>query len=728
MTDSFLIPKCIYQTYDSWDNIPNEMKINIEKMKLENSNYDYKFFNNQDCIHYIETTYGNNVLHLYHSINTEYGASRADLFRYLLIYDRGGIYFDIKSYPKKKLDDIILPSDEYLLSCWHDPNQDHIVKTGFGEFQNWFIIAKPRHPYLKKVIMEIFKKIKNAKKNEYHSRIGVLNLTGPIQYTLSILEILHEYNYSFKRNSYQDLLSYNGCDLPSKKNPIYDYHRHNKLYQQNKETYKHLESNIINIEYQKKLLGDELIISLNKKKKKKKTRSIPNTLYMCCKDKTFIPSFVIKNWKLLNPQLEIILYDDMECLSFIKQHYPEDYSILYQKNPWGPIKAYLWSLCILYKYGGYYVDVDLQPFKSITSFISPSITFITCIEPGLERMFQAFIGTTINSDIIKNSLDIMINKYHSIPVIDNYSQWSGTLDMYQVLQDLIPNFKSQIINNQELFNIDSEKIQILRQQAVKPTKLTREQQSMKNCHIFNINKDKIFKSRYIDKDDNDNICWNVTRTKVLLTVLPERLITDFFQNVITSLKNQTVPIEIYINIPYIFNKTNKPYVIPNWLYHIPFINIIRCQDNGPATKLLGSYDSFQEDDIICIVDDDIIYKNTMIENLLNVYKTNPKALITSYKDNTNSPTGFAGYLFQKSVLKINDNDLNELQNYCYYVDDTWVGKMCKRQDIEIIGLSNDLFASIDRELTDKHPEWFELCKNTNRNKEVMKCLNCRPLQ
>lgn len=426
----------------------------------------------------------------------------------------------------------------------------------------------------------------------------------------------------------------------------------------------------------------------------------------------------------------------MECLSFIKQHYPEDYSILYQKIPWGPIKAYLWRLCILYKYGGYYADIYLQPLKSITSFISPSITFVTCIEPGLERIFQAFIATTINSDIIKNSLDIMINKYHSIPVIDNYSQWSGTLDMYKVLEEKIHNFKSQIINNQELFTIDSGKILILKEQPVKPNKLTREQHkninfdAMKNFHVF-INKDKIFKSRYIDYDAlyfGNNYGWNVTRTKVSLTVLPERLISDFFQNVITSLQNQTVPIEIYINIPYIFNKTNKPYVIPNWLYHIPFINIIRCQDNGPATKLLGSYHSFQEDDIICIVDDDIIYRNTMIEHLLHIYKTNPKALITSYKDNTNSPTGFAGYLFQKSVLKINDNDLNELQNYCYYVDDTWVGKMCKRQDIEIIGLSNKPFASIDRELTDKHPEWFELCKNTNRNKEVMKCLNCKPLQ
>lgn len=80
--------------------------------------------------------------------------------------------------------------------------------------------------------------------------------------------------------------------------------------------------------------------------------------------------------------------------------------------------------------------------------------------------------------------------------------------------------------------------------------------------------------------------------------MPDRLISDFFQSVINHLKAQTMSFtKIIINIPDVYQRTNTVYVIPDWLQQEPRVLINRCHDLGPATKLLGVYDSLSDDDI-----------------------------------------------------------------------------------------------------------------------------------
>lgn len=214
MSDNFKIPKDIYQTYKNWENIPDVFKTRIRNTLSININYNYHFYNQDDCDKYILETYGQAIFDIYDSISPDYNPSKADIFRYLIIYDKGGIYYDIKSFPLKPLDDIILPTDELLLSSWFFKPWEHIVNTGVGEYQNWFIVAKPRHPYIKNVIKLVIKKILTAKINQYRTKTGVIHLTGPIIYTQGIIPLLDSKEYTFKPNNYDKMFSYNGCDIP----------------------------------------------------------------------------------------------------------------------------------------------------------------------------------------------------------------------------------------------------------------------------------------------------------------------------------------------------------------------------------------------------------------------------------------------------------------------------------------------------------------------------------
>lgn len=224
-----LIPKIIHQTsYHKYSELPNELIENIKKMKEMNPDYEYRYYDNDDIIQFITNNYDTETLNLYNNINDCYGAAKADFFRYLLIYKVGGIYLDIKSSIKKPLNTIIKPYDEFLLTSWetkewHTYNpiaffyyQYNKIKTGFGEFTQWMVVSVHNHPFLKAVIEQCKNNLKNYS-IQIIKEIGqnlILQQTGPIMYSNTILNILNNHNYTFKYNKYNDAFIYT----------IYDYH------------------------------------------------------------------------------------------------------------------------------------------------------------------------------------------------------------------------------------------------------------------------------------------------------------------------------------------------------------------------------------------------------------------------------------------------------------------------------------------------------------------------
>ena len=119
-------------------------------------------------------------------------------FRYLAIYKLGGVYLDIKSTATTPLDDVLSPDDEYLLSHWSNREGHpykgwgrHHPRHGFDEeYQQWHIVAAAHHPFLEAVIERVKKNI-DAYDPLLHGvgKRGVLQVTGPIAYTLAIQSV-----------------------------------------------------------------------------------------------------------------------------------------------------------------------------------------------------------------------------------------------------------------------------------------------------------------------------------------------------------------------------------------------------------------------------------------------------------------------------------------------------------------------------------------------------------
>ena len=191
------IPKVIYQTISHVTNLRPEYIQNRELIAKLNPNWQMKLFTDQDIHDFIIDEFGKQIFGYYSKINSDYGAARADFFRYLVIYKCGGLYLDIKSSALKSLDSVIEDSDEFITSNW-PLSIDGVDTSLWGmhknlahvEYQNWFILSAPGSKILEEVIESVCANIRNY--NPFRNGVGrmaVLETTGPVAYS----KVVHKY-------------------------------------------------------------------------------------------------------------------------------------------------------------------------------------------------------------------------------------------------------------------------------------------------------------------------------------------------------------------------------------------------------------------------------------------------------------------------------------------------------------------------------------------------------
>ncbi len=174
---------------------------NIANLKRLNPGWEHRLYEHEDMPLFILNNYGQDILNCFNMIDPRYGAARADFFRYLLMYVEGGVYLDIKSTASRPLDEVLEDDDCYILSHWPDRSEwamasyQRTPELGpDGEYQIWHIVCAPRHPFLAAVIESVKHRIET-----YDLAVtgvgshGVLKLTGPDAYTLSIKPIRHNH-------------------------------------------------------------------------------------------------------------------------------------------------------------------------------------------------------------------------------------------------------------------------------------------------------------------------------------------------------------------------------------------------------------------------------------------------------------------------------------------------------------------------------------------------------
>ncbi len=159
-----LIPQHIYQT--TKDNIMDISTWNICKNIVDlNPEYTYHFYSNVDQRNFIKTHMSKRVLRAYDKLIPV--AYKADLWRYCILYMKGGVYLDIPMETYVPLKDIINNDDTFISS------RETFISD--GSIYNAFIASVPKHPFLREAIDECVRNIENN-----YIGTGTSDPTGPL--------------------------------------------------------------------------------------------------------------------------------------------------------------------------------------------------------------------------------------------------------------------------------------------------------------------------------------------------------------------------------------------------------------------------------------------------------------------------------------------------------------------------------------------------------------------
>jgi hypothetical protein len=135
---------------------------------------------------------------------------------------------------------------------------------------------------------------------------------------------------------------------------------------------------------------------------------IPRNIFQTWKSKNLSSEFksLSQTWIDKNPNYSYFLYDDSDCEKFIKKYFDIRIYNVYCRIIPGAFKTDLWRCCILYVYGGVYVDMDTICINSIDSFLNEDIEFMTPIDLnnnpniGTYNLFNAFIASVPKHPIL----------------------------------------------------------------------------------------------------------------------------------------------------------------------------------------------------------------------------------------------------------------------------------------------------------------------------------------
>ena len=180
----------------------------------------------------------------------------------------------------------------------------------------------------------------------------------------------------------------------------------------------------------------------------------PKIIYFCNKQICEKDIILSNNWKKLNPEYEIKLYDDEMIKFFLLNEFDKLHENIFDFLKDGPIKADFWRICILYKYGGIYSDIDNIPLVKLSEFIEKDVEFVTCSSYWIYKFNPNFIISTKNNIILKKCIDWYVNKYIKKTKYD-YWGWS-------IMNCFTQNLYLEKYNKKSgIYYLDNLKIQIL---------------------------------------------------------------------------------------------------------------------------------------------------------------------------------------------------------------------------------------------------------------------------
>jgi len=152
---------------------------------------------------------------------------------------------------------------------------------------------------------------------------------------------------------------------------------------------------------------------------------------------------------------------------------------------------------------------------------------------------------------------------------------------------------------------------------------------------------------------------------VCLTTTPSRV--DRIHDTLRSLMAQTLrPARIRLHLPDFSLRENRIYHVPSDLKALRSLEIVHCEDYGPATKLIPALEDLDPDQAILVVDDDMVYPPDLLEQLETRARIDADRVWCSSgwivpDDLTDRPTTLVGNVLQRPPVPLKCSRVREIR-------------------------------------------------------------------
>lgn len=235
----------------------------------------------------------------------------------------------------------------------------------------------------------------------------------------------------------------------------------------------------------------------------KDDKNIPKKIFQTYKSTKNIPKIVFDNIKKYTTSYEYNFYNDQDCEDFLEKYFIPDVLKKFKIMKNGAHKADLFRYCVLYLYGGIYIDIKTELIKSIDNIFNKNCDFYTVISKNPRSIYQGILASYPFNDIFKRSINFILDSENS-KINDNYTLFVDflyrDLEKNTINKELIQG--NNMLENNMLENND--KLYLFKEKCCTCIKKPKDRYGL-YCIIND--KDKYGKDEFIIKTRYESFPW-----------------------------------------------------------------------------------------------------------------------------------------------------------------------------------------------------------------------------
>lgn len=155
----------------------------------------------------------------------------------------------------------------------------------------------------------------------------------------------------------------------------------------------------------------------------------PNYLFQTYHDRSVIPSKVGSNMRTYTGSFRRYVYDDNDIITFLLKHFGIEAVHKFHSLKEGAHKADFWRYCVLYIYGGIYMDIKTELIEDLNSTFPDKKMLYCVLSKAKNHIYNGVIATpprniimmeminyimTTSSDIINRNYFSIVTKHYEV--------------------------------------------------------------------------------------------------------------------------------------------------------------------------------------------------------------------------------------------------------------------------------------------------------------------------